>query len=149
MRRLQIVDERVGNATASFSVDSTKSHPDFTHNRLHLLLPHPFMSLLASSDPIFSCYCYQGNKQFKKLLLSNSRQYPARSQGGREKEAERPSSLSRKHYQCLATSHGHPYPPHFQHPLSLCRKKKKKAGHEKYTVRGQLQLVIMGCLWLG
>lgn len=48
----------------------------------------PFPSLLASpSAPIFTCCCHQGNRQFKQLLLSNGRQYPASS--WRENERER------------------------------------------------------------
>lgn len=65
----------------------------------------------------------------------------------RKRERERPSSLSTKRYYCLATIHGLPHLPHPHHPLSLSRKK-KQAGHEKYTVRGPLQKIIMGCLRL-
>lgn len=50
------------------------------------LLP-PFPSLLASpSAPIFTCCCHQGNRQFKKLLLSNGRQYPASSRRDRTRK---------------------------------------------------------------
>ncbi len=65
------------------------------------------------------------------------------SERERERGRERPSSLSTKRYYCLATNHGHPHPP--TSSLSL---QEKQAGCEKYTVRGQLWLIIMGCLRL-
>lgn len=131
---------------------STKSHPVFLRkpdsSSFPPSLPLSHHSLHHHQPPIFTCCCHQGNRQFKKLLLSNGRQYAASSWRDRKRERERPSSLSTKRYYCLATIHGLPHLPHPHHPLSLSREKKKQAGHEKYTVKGPLQKIIMGCLRL-
>lgn len=62
--------------------NSTKSHPDFNHKSdSSLFLPvSTCISITPHFHLLFSCCCHQGNMQFKKLLLSNSRQYPASSQ---------------------------------------------------------------------
>lgn len=138
----------MGNATASFSVDSTISRPDSTRNRLLLLLPHPFMSLLASSAPHFQLLLLPGQQAIQKAV-AEQQQAVSCQVSGRERERGRKTFQSVK--KALLVLSNQPWPP-LPSPLptsSQSLQREKKAGHEKYTVRGQLLLVIMGCLWLG
>ena len=98
-------------------VVSTKSHPVFIHKPDSSSFPPsipPFLSLLASpSAPIFTCCCHQGNRQFKKLLLGNGRQYPASSR--EEIERERRRERGRESFQsvnkALLLPSNQPWPP--------------------------------------
>lgn len=105
-------------------VVSTKSHPVFIHKPDSSSFPPslhpPFLSLLASpSAPIFTCCCHQGNRQFKKLLLGNGRQYPASSreeiEGERERRREGRIERERESFQsvnkALLLPSNQPWPP--------------------------------------
>lgn len=100
-------------------VDSTKSHPVFIHKTDSSSVPpslpplpvSPCISISPHFHLLFSCCCHQGNRQFKKLLLSNGRQYPASAQRGSEREGERETFQSVNKALLLPSNQPWPPPP--------------------------------------
>lgn len=154
-------------ATQFFTVTQTPPSPPLSspppHHSLHHHQP-PFSPAAVTRATGNSKSCCRATAGSMLPALEETERERARARGrqresGRERERDRAPSLSTKRYYCLATSHALPSPPTItttpHHPVSLSRGGRSGGsggggvGHEKYTVRGPLWKIIMGCLLLG